>query len=102
MAPINTEGTMTLNSEQFGISFDEITQREDMRVLAEMGAEFERADRERASSKAHIVEPVRKADVVKNNDVYHKTNEVNLQQDLAIVRNIGDRLAVRRDMELAA
>lgn len=100
MAPINTEGTMTLSSEQFGISFDEIAHREDMRVLDEMGAEFERADRERASLEEDSVEDVRKNDIVRNAKVYDYSNDVKRQHDLLAVRNIGDRLAAQRDREL--
>lgn len=102
MASINNEGTMTLNSKQFEMSFDEISHREDMRVLDEMGAEFERADRERASLEGNSVEDVRKDDIVRNAEVYRYSNDAKRQHDLSAVRNIGDRLAAQRDWELAA
>lgn len=99
MAPLTNGNTMSLPQDQFGAAYEAITRHPENGDLAELGVEFSRGP---VSSDSALGEPVSAVDFVKDPEIYNSAKrEIALQQELARLRNTGDRIESLRNRGVA-
>lgn len=98
MAPLNTGNTISLSPNQFEAAFEAIAHHPDNSDLADLGPEISRGP---VSSEAALGEPVKAIDFASKKEAYEDAQrELARQQELARVRNTGDRLEVIRNRKI--